>query len=98
MRAARRVADRLLVFGLLASSTLASSTWLMRGVLPTLFTSDAACHLACQPAMLPVCVMLALTWFKVRGMSLAASAPHHPGRLCTLGSTQPCRGSCMVVE
>lgn len=58
MRAARRVADRLLVFGVAASTTLAASTWLAREQLPRLFTSDVACHLACQPAFLPVCLMV----------------------------------------
>ena len=58
MRAARRVADRLLVFGVIASTTLAASTWLAREHLPRLFTSDVACHLACQPAFLPVCLMV----------------------------------------
>jgi hypothetical protein len=58
MRAARRVADRLLVFGVVASTTLAASTWLAREHLPRLFTSDMACNLACQPAFLPVCLMV----------------------------------------
>jgi len=65
VKAARRVADRLQVFAAIASCTFAACTWKFRLVLPMLFTGDTMVHAACQPAMFPVCLMIALTWFKV---------------------------------
>eukprot|EP00240_Pyramimonas_obovata_P003205 CAMPEP_0118932730 /NCGR_PEP_ID=MMETSP1169-20130426/10588_1 /TAXON_ID=36882 /ORGANISM="Pyramimonas obovata, Strain CCMP722" /LENGTH=622 /DNA_ID=CAMNT_0006875427 /DNA_START=519 /DNA_END=2384 /DNA_ORIENTATION=- len=65
MRAAKNLANRLSHFSTLFAVTISGGTWAMRDLLPRLFTSDAAVCACATSAMVPVCLMLLLSWFKV---------------------------------
>jgi len=65
MRSARNLTNRLSCFSTLFAVGISTTTWGIRYVLPMLFTSDVAVHACAQSAMLPMCLMLMSSWFKV---------------------------------
>jgi Na+-driven multidrug efflux pump len=61
-KAARRLSDRIIQWGIAAAAAMAVATWSLRGVLPGLFIRDAGVLALVASAVLPACCMLALSW------------------------------------
>jgi MATE family multidrug resistance protein len=59
---ARKVADRIIAWGIAAGVVMAATTWSLRAVLPGLFVQDVGVLALVASAVLPACVMLALSF------------------------------------
>eukprot|EP00892_Ulva_mutabilis_P008551 jgi/Ulvmu1/6068/UM027_0046.1 len=61
-RAARVVGHRVVQFAVLASAVMAGVTWVLRGVIPRVFTDNAGVVSMVEGSVLLMCAMLALGW------------------------------------